>query len=271
MSNQETIDEEITAFRDDMPKELVEMIAEIKGELEPARQSAEVTDGEGESARIIHYSSTDDIFEAIRKAMARKKLICWLEDDGFQVSELEASGEILIQARFIPILQTPDLVYSSPRQRFHMVTKLESMNTSAGIRTLAEKTFLRNLFKLPSTKEAPERANSAPFPRPESVESDSADSSDGAGLAKPRKFKNPLIFPQAESEEIRNKHLEGLKEKIGEARQSEKPIAVIEDYFKAISPEWAKLKPHDKQLVKVAVTKAKSDVMGGKGKDDGEQ
>ena len=244
---------EDAAIKPGMPGELVSIVSTIKNELEPAKQSATITEGDGEGAKVISYSSADDIFEAIRKKMAENKLICELLDGGFEINTLDGGG-VLINAKFIPVLSTPSLVYDDERNAVHMVAMLESMNTAAAIRTLAEKTYLRNLFKLPSAKGEAEQSAARP-----SAQAPAHEEEETAGrerMKAPRAVRNPLMLAKDASEKLRDEHLRRLTD-ITSNTSGEDVIAQIDDLWKQISPEWAKLQAYDKQLVKVAITKAR--------------
>lgn len=221
-----------------MPEPIAAIIAEIAATIEAAHATATETEGE----RTYTYASADDVFAAIQRPMSEKGLVCYLLDGGFEILTTESG--VVLHATFVPVLQIPGCSFEDGRAQLHMVAPLEGLNTSAAMRTLAEKTYLRNLFKLPSLKpEQPEQQSAGPSAAESVPGSSAAESS----LKRPRALKNPIGLSKDDSEKERARIIEEMN--------AAENVAELSNAFRKNQEIYPRLKQVDSQLVRATYNK----------------
>jgi hypothetical protein len=147
-----------------MPKPFRVAILGIMEEIAPVIQGETGQDGE----RTFSYAGADDVFQAVQKPLAKHKLIIEMDVISSEVIIVQRgiteTGEPIfasaIQMQFQPVLThlDEDECYC-PRTTLTMYAPYENrMSTSAAMITIAEKTYLRALLKLPTTKAEKEEA-----------------------------------------------------------------------------------------------------------------
>jgi hypothetical protein len=248
-----------------LPREIVQAVIEIKKTIDPAKRGEQGQDGE----RTFAYAGVDDIFAALQRPMAEHGMLVEVVDaEGFDV--IDASDKIGIKIAFQPViyLQTPDnlVIYDNPRAIMRMFGEWTGNNTCASLRTLAEKTFLRALFKLPAAPaerpDAPSEAN----PRPHEG---SAGAELGGEGRKLRSVLNPLTLPAEESATQRAKIIAAMESAYAMAQDDSQDgadhIGAIDSAFKRHQSTWARLTTKDQELVKAARSRLIGTAAGGNG------
>lgn len=244
-----------------MPPEIAATIAEIMTKIKPAMR----TEQGQEDGRNYTYASVDDVFAALQKIMGESGLIFEMLDGGSDNGEHQAIVQLGDRVGFhMRLIPTFTLVgeeidedgnainahevarYSNPRAVVHAIAIIDGGNSVLGQRTLAERVYLRNLFKLPTIAQ-PDAAEETSghsaagigAPRPDAVESSN-------GSAKePRRPRNPLMLDIDKSATERTRILDEIK-----AAES---ASSIDDAFKRNQVIYAKLQPHDQQLIKAMI------------------
>ena len=244
---------EPAAPRIGMPRALVDAIAEIKMKIEPATQTGEISEGEGDQQRHRSYATPDDIFGALQREMGERCMVCEMISLNRAVNEV--NGMVLIEIDFAPRWYIGDIVYTADDSPIVMVSWLEGMNTAAAMRTLAEKTYLRNLFKIPTVKaggaaDSPE-SHARPVPPPSAAES--AESPSGIKPLAIRR-KNPLQLGKDDSE--------ALRASMVAAFDACEAIPALEDAFKGWQEDFTRLQPKDSQFVRASYARREGEIRG---------
>lgn len=241
-----------------MPAAIIRAVLEIKKTIDPAKRGEQGQDGE----RSYSYAGVDDIFAALQRPMAERGLILEMVAGPMFNSTNEA-----VAIDFQPVIycDSPDglVIYDNPRAVMHMLGEFTGNNTCAALRTLAEKTFLRALFKLPTA--APERSDA---PREATPPHEGGESSPG-GEGRKLRVLNPLTMDAETSATERAVIIRAMEEAFAvEQEKSQDPadrIAAAESTFRKHQSTWARLIAKDQQAVKVEMTRLITLAAGGKG------
>lgn len=256
-----------------MPAEIAKVIAKIMREIEPAKRTEQGAEGD----RKFNYASADDIYAAVQRRMGAEGLILEMLDDGFAEFVQLRDGPGL-HIKLIPTftlvrpvtiedgedgtkIEADEVIrYSNSAALLHIVVPIESGNSTAAGRTTAEKTYLRNLLKLPTVATAPgdvvdgqpiAAPSAAGIGRPAPHEIPIEDEGDGTARA-PRRAANPLMLsPSASATERLT-----MTAAIGECAT----LAACDSWFKKNAVAWAKLKAADQVAVREALESRKAEL-----------
>lgn len=232
-----------------MPAAIIRAVLEIKKTIEPAKRGEQGQDGE----RSYSFAGVDDIFQAMQRPMAEHGLIVEMVDAG-EFDVIDAPGNRAgVKIAFQPVVylqtDTDFHIYDNPRSILRMFGEWTGNNTCASLRTLAEKTFLRALFKLPA---APQERTDAPSQASASHEGASA--SPGGEGRKLRSFLNPLTMDAEESATERAVIIRAMQDAYAEEQDKSQDaadwMAAVNSTFKKHQAKWARLTPKDQQAVK---------------------
>lgn len=257
---------------DRMPAEIGCALVRVMKALKPAERSAHETEGE----RNFTYSTADDIFAAVQKNLADEGLLLEMleAEGGFELVQLPAgedgAARIGVQMKFVPVWNwfggdEPKAVsYENPRAVIPMIGPYEGMKTCAALRTMAEKTYLRALLKLPTApgEQAPgtpgEAETSPVYTR------DEAQAPGGKGI-KPAKVKEPFKLTKQDSEEMRDELIALLQKTADEATgDAAERIQAVDSAFRKNQVRWGRLALPDQQMVKARMTVITRDLAEGR-------
>lgn len=245
-----------------MPAAMLRAILKIKKTIEPAGRTGEGQDGE----HNYKFASADDIFAALQRTMAYAGLVCELQNDGDEPFEaIEIAGKVAVRLSFVPVLYLVEGdavdVYHNPRAALHMIGEWSGNNTCAALRTLAEKTYLRALFKLPAAPGSADAAVEHPRKEP-SVAGDfipAAEEGQGAASAPRSLMKRSVTMGKEDSAEGRGVIITCLEDAYGNAQEKSQDradhVKAIENEFRKHAGRWARLSAADQSAVKAAQAK----------------
>lgn len=252
-----------------MPAAIIRALIKVKQEIGPAAQ----TGRDADDGREFSYASADDIFAAVQGPLARAGFLIEMLDDGMAFEPV-ASGETVfnvVHMKFIPVIHyvgegdaTDPISYENPRARVHMVGPYEGMKTCASLRTMAEKTFLRNLLKLPTTPQERQDEDTSASRAAEMSKGYAASITD-AEAPQAGKAKAPYIFDTAESAATRDAIIGELEEAVKVGKDNAARIASLSNAFKKrqadfprlTNPDQAKVKKRNTELMAQAAKPAK--------------
>lgn len=252
----------------DMPALIAKALAEIKATIDPARRTEQGDD----DGRQYTYASVDDIYAAVQREMAKRGLVLEMLDGGHDRDSIVALGEKV--GFWLKLIPTFTLVsfskgeaegeaeaaeppaapviarYSNPKAVVHVVAILDGGNSVLAARTNAERTYIRNLLKLPTLGQASAEgeAEAAPAAAPSAA----GIGSEASPRTKPRKPVNALQMTPEESEKTRDDYLAHL-------RECGTP-AEVNDAFKKLGPKYGRLQPADAELVRASTRKRENEL-----------
>lgn len=244
-----------------MPPQIGRALVKVKAALEPATRSGHDADGE----RQYSYGTADDIFAAVQKHLAENGLLLEMLNEGLDFIEMpgeDGTTRTAIHMRFLPVWNWfgPDSEdgsgepysesYENPRATIHMIDSYQGMKTCASLRTMAEKTYLRALLKLPTA--AGEKPAEAPEGERAEYPKTLAGGSGGSG-AKAVTPKNPFQLDKTASAEKREEIVTALQQAADADGDHAAKIRAVDTVFRKNQSAWAKLAPADQQVVKKTV------------------
>jgi hypothetical protein len=246
-----------------MPAEIGRALVAVKAALDHAQRSGSDSDDD----RQFSYATADDIFAAVQKKLAEQGLLLEMLDEGFDFIELageDGTTRPAIHMRFLPVWNwfgRPDaaempepVVYENARNVQHMVGPYEGMKTCAGLRTTAEKTYLRTLLKLPTS--GGERPGDAPEGETEYTAHHVAAGGGGtkASVTPKPVAKSPFAFDKQASAEKREEIVAAMKEAADTTGDHSAKVAAVNSVFRKQQTTWAKLAKPDQAVVKQTMT-----------------
>lgn len=258
-----------------MPAEIGCALVRVMKALKPAERSTQETDGE----RTFTYSTADDIFAAVQKSLADEGLLLEMleAEGGFELVQLPAgedgAARIGVQMKFVPVWnwfgiaaeETKAVSYENPRAVIPMIGPYEGMKTCAALRTMAEKTYLRALLKLPTAPGeqapgAPGEAETSPV-----YTRDEAQAPGGKSGIKPAKVKEPFKLTKQESEEGRDELIALLQKTADEAEgDAAARIGAMDSVFRKNAVRWGRLALPDQQAVKAKMAQISKELAEGR-------
>jgi hypothetical protein len=238
----------IQTARVQMPAVIAAAVISIKRGLEHATRTATAEDGGS-------YASADDVYAACQKEMAGAGILIEMLDEGFEFVELPGEDGTMrahVHMQFLPVItHESGTSYENPRSIIHMVGPYESMSTCSALRTLAEKTYMRSLFKLPSAPGAASSASAEGEGGERRSYSAPAVSESGTKPASGKtKIVNPLMKGKHESAEMRETIIAEMEAAAKVDGDPAKRIAAVNAAFRNRQSDYARLTPADGSEVK---------------------
>lgn len=242
-----------------MPAAIIRALIKVKQNIDPAKQSTQ-TD---ETGRSFSSASADDIFAAVQGPLADAGFLIELLDDGMEFTPV-ASGESVLNVvhmKFIPVIhyvgpngdngeEAEPISYENPRARIHMIGPYEGMKTCASLRTMAEKTFLRAILKLPTTPQERADEDNASSRAAELAGGYAATLTEAEAPQARGKAKEPYTLDTAASAEMCKAIIAEMEEASKVGKDGAARIAAVNGAFKKRQSDWTKLTNPDQSKVK---------------------
>jgi len=216
------------------PREIHDAIKSVMSGIAP------ITKREENKFANFMYASVDQIYEAVGDlCVAADLVIVPIEQSKVTFRQMSAGGKEKLYGRFEIgfVLSVGDITYYEPRMCETLFVAIEGATTFNGVKSYAQKTFLRQLFKIPTGDFDLDGT------KPESGD---GDASERAKKGK-KDAKEPKKYTADESKAARGK-LIGAIEAIPKPMSSEDKEAFAEKY----SAELAALLPEDANAVRTA-------------------
>ncbi len=259
-----------------LPPEIAKVFSKIMAAIEPAKRTAETQNEDGSKSA---YAGVDDIYAALQREMAKAGLVCEMLDGGVDINSIFeiGGGRVGFHLKFIPCWTLvapgaklePDEAaaehgaeidvkseatdrYENPKAVIHVVVDLAGGSQAMlAARTNAERTYLKNLFKITSAPGAATAEGEKPAPQaapPSAAEID--DEPSRMTPRKPRRPQYPLMMSKDESESTRAAFLDSLTA-CGSSVE-------IDTLFKRL--DFGRLQAIDQGLVKAAMAKRENEL-----------
>lgn len=242
-----------------MPAAIIRALIKVKQEIGPAKQTAHDDD----DGRPFSYASADDIFAAVQGPLAKAGFLIEMLDDGMEFTPV-ASGETVLNVvhmKFIPVIHfvgEPDgtttgpdpISYENPRARIHMIGPYEGMKTCASLRTMAEKTYLRNLLKLPTTPQEKQDEETSISRAAELSQGYASTLTEAEAPQARGKTKEPFTLAPAESAALRDAIMDEMEEASKAGKDAAARVSGVNNAFKKRQSDWTKLTNPDQSKVK---------------------